>query len=247
MAKNYSSDPNNRPKPAKPSKPQRPSDSAQNRNRPEKPVKNEVRNRSQESSLSSNLEKAENLEPQIAYQELSNQGHAVYQKPITKADRRNQMLALSIEIVVVIMVGLLGAKFLFPQSVGNLSNESNLETGNLNPSDRGDDVFTDNNFDNSNDVAVAQDSNLSLNCQDFAVKKAAQYVLNSNPSDPFGLDRDKNNLACERLPEGDRPNKEDLNCDDFIAQKAAQHVLELDPSDPFGLDRDGNKLACESL
>jgi hypothetical protein len=34
-------------------------------------------------------------------------------------------------------------------------------------------------------------------CSDFASQSAAQAALRANPSDPWGLDRDKNGIACE--------------------------------------------------
>ena len=47
-------------------------------------------------------------------------------------------------------------------------------------------------------VAAAQD----LDCSDFATQEAAQAVYNTNRTDPFDLDRDNDNRACERLPSG---------------------------------------------
>jgi hypothetical protein len=47
-------------------------------------------------------------------------------------------------------------------------------------------------------VAAAQD----LDCSDFATQEAAQAVYNANRTDPFDLDRDNDNRACERLPNG---------------------------------------------
>jgi len=47
-------------------------------------------------------------------------------------------------------------------------------------------------------VAVAQD----VDCSDFDTQAEAQAVYNANRTDPFDLDRDNDNLACERLPNG---------------------------------------------
>jgi micrococcal nuclease len=41
-----------------------------------------------------------------------------------------------------------------------------------------------------------------LNCSDFATQPDAQAVLNSDPSDPNGLDADGDGIACESLPGG---------------------------------------------
>lgn len=37
-----------------------------------------------------------------------------------------------------------------------------------------------------------------FNCPDFPSQAAAQAVLRADPSDPFGLDRDRDGIACER-------------------------------------------------
>lgn len=47
-------------------------------------------------------------------------------------------------------------------------------------------------------VALAQD----LDCADFQTQVQAQAVYDQNPSDPNGLDRDKDGVACEALPGG---------------------------------------------
>jgi len=38
------------------------------------------------------------------------------------------------------------------------------------------------------------------NCGDFDTQEQAQYVLENEPGDPYGLDRDGNGVACESLP-----------------------------------------------
>jgi hypothetical protein len=38
------------------------------------------------------------------------------------------------------------------------------------------------------------------NCSDFSTQKQAQAVLDTFPNDPHGLDRNKDGIACERLP-----------------------------------------------
>ena len=47
-------------------------------------------------------------------------------------------------------------------------------------------------------VAVAQD----VDCSDFDTQAEAQAVYNANRTDPFDLDRDNDNQACERLSSG---------------------------------------------
>jgi hypothetical protein len=41
-----------------------------------------------------------------------------------------------------------------------------------------------------------------FNCGDFSTQQKAQAVLNADKSDPNGLDRDKDGIACEDLPSG---------------------------------------------
>ncbi|WP_339180006.1 excalibur calcium-binding domain-containing protein [Oceanobacillus sp. FSL W7-1293] len=43
----------------------------------------------------------------------------------------------------------------------------------------------------------------NLNCSDFDTQPEAQAHLDADPSDPDGLDRDKDGIACENLPQGD--------------------------------------------
>jgi len=40
------------------------------------------------------------------------------------------------------------------------------------------------------------------NCSDYATQAAAQAAFNADPSDPEGLDRDNDGIACEGLPGG---------------------------------------------
>ena len=49
-------------------------------------------------------------------------------------------------------------------------------------------------------VAAAQQGD--LDCSDFATQQAAQAVYDANRTDPFDLDRDNDNRACEWLPSG---------------------------------------------
>lgn len=39
------------------------------------------------------------------------------------------------------------------------------------------------------------------NCSDFAHQKEAQAVLEAFPNDPHGLDKNKDGVACESLPD----------------------------------------------
>ena len=114
------------------------------------------------------------------------------------------------------------------------------------------------------------------NCSDFDTWREAQdfFLSEGGPdSDPHGLDRDGDGIACESLPgapkpdatatkvptptptvtqsgsEGD-PEDDDRNCSDFDTWQEAQDFFESEggpDSDPHGLDRDGDGIACESL
>ncbi|MGH3930705.1 MAG: excalibur calcium-binding domain-containing protein, partial [Pseudonocardiaceae bacterium] len=53
----------------------------------------------------------------------------------------------------------------------------------------------------SGTALAAQD----LNCGDFATQEQAQAVLDSDPSDPNGLDGDNDGIACESLPRSGTP------------------------------------------
>ncbi len=41
----------------------------------------------------------------------------------------------------------------------------------------------------------------NCNCSDFSTQKQAQAVLDAFPNDPHGLDRNKDGVACESLPD----------------------------------------------
>ena len=105
--------------------------------------------------------------------------------------------------------------------------------------------------------ASAQDA---LNCEeDFTYREDAQAVLDRDPSDPNGLDRDNDGMGCDLLPRraggGEPPvggttaavAAGDLDCADFATREEAQAALESDPSDPNGLDADDDGIACEEL
>jgi hypothetical protein len=47
-------------------------------------------------------------------------------------------------------------------------------------------------------VAAAQD----LDCSDFSTQAQAQAIYDANRTDPYDLDRDNDNRACERLANG---------------------------------------------
>ena len=49
----------------------------------------------------------------------------------------------------------------------------------------------------------------NLNCDDFATQQEAQAHLDADPSDPDGLDRDKDGIACENLPQGNTASSND--------------------------------------
>jgi hypothetical protein len=80
-------------------------------------------------------------------------------------------------------------------------------------------------------------------CDAFDFQEDAQHALNSDPSDPVGLDPDGDGIACENLPSLFGP----VDCGDFSTQPEAQKVYDADTSDPFGLDSDGDGVACEDL
>jgi hypothetical protein len=84
-----------------------------------------------------------------------------------------------------------------------------------------------------------------LDCADFATQEEAQAELDSDPSDPNGLDADSDGVACEDLAGGG--GGADLDCADFPTQQAAQQELAEDPSDPNNLDADDDGIPCEEL
>ena len=90
-----------------------------------------------------------------------------------------------------------------------------------------------------------------LDCSDFRYQEDAQEELEQDPSDPNGLDRDNDGIACETLPSrgGGTPDgaSGDLDCSDFEFQEEAQDELESERSDPNNLDEDNDRIACESL
>jgi hypothetical protein len=62
-------------------------------------------------------------------------------------------------------------------------------------------------------VALAQD----LDCSDFATQAEAQAAYNQDPSDPNGLDRDNDGVACESLPGGALGSAENGDQDTGVA------------------------------
>ncbi|WP_087974212.1 excalibur calcium-binding domain-containing protein [Oceanobacillus rekensis] len=46
-------------------------------------------------------------------------------------------------------------------------------------------------------------ANDNLNCDDFDTQPEAQAHFDADTNDPDGLDRDKDGIACENLPDGD--------------------------------------------
>lgn len=48
-----------------------------------------------------------------------------------------------------------------------------------------------------------------LNCSDFDTQPEAQAHYDADPSDPDGLDRDGDGIACESLPQGDVASNND--------------------------------------
>ena len=110
------------------------------------------------------------------------------------------------------------------------------------------------------------------NCSDFDTWREAQDFFESEggpESDPHGLDRDGDGIACESLPGAPKQaatatnvpthtptatqpetRDDDRNCSDFDTWREAQDFFESEggpESDPHGLDGDGDGIACESL
>ncbi|RSN37036.1 excalibur calcium-binding protein [Amycolatopsis sp. WAC 04169] len=104
-----------------------------------------------------------------------------------------------------------------------------------------------------------------LDCGDFKYQEEAQAELEKDRSDPHGLDRDKDGIACEDLPkrgapatttsvptlppittETRAPQSKDKDCADFPSQAAAQAELKKNPRDPHKLDGDHDGYACET-
>lgn len=51
-----------------------------------------------------------------------------------------------------------------------------------------------------NDCRVPGETVDDVDCSDFDTQEEAQAVLDADPTDPYGLDRDGDGLACETLP-----------------------------------------------
>ncbi len=103
-----------------------------------------------------------------------------------------------------------------------------------------------------------------LTCSDFADQAEAQRALETDPSDPHGLDVDLDGVACEapivapvaRAEREDRAERradrenqtpDDLDCADFTYQEEAQIVYDQNPDDPYNLDPSGDGFACSLL
>jgi hypothetical protein len=112
-------------------------------------------------------------------------------------------------------------------------------------------------------------------CSDFSSQADAQLVLETDASDPFGLDLDLDGIACEtplvapadrdaareRRAEREGRDREqsseaatpvegvpqDVDCVDFAFQEDAQAVYDHTPEDPHNLDPSGDGFACSSL
>lgn len=55
-------------------------------------------------------------------------------------------------------------------------------------------------------VAAPAFAQADLNCDDFATQAEAQAELDRDRSDPYGLDRDSDGVACESLTGGESPD-----------------------------------------
>ncbi len=80
-------------------------------------------------------------------------------------------------------------------------------------------------------------------CASFTYQEDAQAALDSDPTDPAGLDADGDGFACDSLPK----RNPGVDCSDFDFQQEAQSVYNADTSDPFNLDSDDDGIACENL
>lgn len=69
-------------------------------------------------------------------------------------------------------------------------------------------------------VAYASD----LDCSDFTYQESAQATLDADRSDPHGLDRDGNGIACESLPHGQVSEKEITEREDDVPAKGKHQV-----------------------
>ena len=103
-------------------------------------------------------------------------------------------------------------------------------------------------------------SGVDYDCRDFRSQAHAQAVLRADPSDPNGLDHDRDGIACEGNPsprdlvpvardfdprDWAVSGKDLYNCDAFLSQAEAQAVLRVNPRDPNRLDTNRNGIACE--
>jgi hypothetical protein len=76
-------------------------------------------------------------------------------------------------------------------------------------------------------------------CKNFLDQEDSQVALDADPSDPFGLDGNNDDVACEQ-PEGDFGTPPLVNCDDLrdhpdIARALYEHSLDKYDSDRYDL------------
>ncbi|HEY6740187.1 MAG TPA: excalibur calcium-binding domain-containing protein [Actinopolymorphaceae bacterium] len=79
-----------------------------------------------------------------------------------------------------------------------------------------------------------------LDCSDFETQEAAQRELDSDRSDPHGLDRDKDGVACQDLPSvgSDTSTGEETSGDDTDGADETDDVTR-----PSRIDTGGGALA----
>lgn len=51
---------------------------------------------------------------------------------------------------------------------------------------------------------AVREGRLDFNCEDFHSQEQAQSIYKKNPIDIYGLDKDKDGVACEHLPKFDK-------------------------------------------
>jgi hypothetical protein len=113
-----------------------------------------------------------------------------------------------------------------------------------------------------------------LTCSDFASQAEAQLEYDADPSDPHGLDVDRDGIACETpivepivrrdtadaraTRQAERAARreaitpvpaieDDIDCEDFEFQEDAQVLYDLIVGDPHNLDPSGDGFACSLL
>jgi hypothetical protein len=72
-----------------------------------------------------------------------------------------------------------------------------------------------------------------LNCSDFSAQEESQAVYDQDPSDPNGLDRDNDGIACETLP-----HQSGASSDDSVGEDDSWSASDSSGSDESGSSDD---------